>query len=144
MGVNSLPKSVTRQRRGCDLNPGPSAPESSTLTSRLPSHPFLQWKQTDVQTDMADCIDFKANKSDDDDCCCRRSGSPTLLVSIWSRFVTFSTSVTRRPSVWVGPLPQTSPPLPGCGWWRGSRSPGRRRTSCVECRRERFRWRRSV
>ena len=31
MGVNSLLKTVTRQRRGCDLNPGPSAPESSTL-----------------------------------------------------------------------------------------------------------------
>jgi len=38
MGVNSLPKTVTRQRRGCDLNPGPSAPVSSTLTTRLPSH----------------------------------------------------------------------------------------------------------
>ena len=38
MVVNSLPKTVTRQRRGCDLNPGPSAPESSTLTTRLPSH----------------------------------------------------------------------------------------------------------
>jgi len=37
--VNSLPKTVTRQRRDCDLNPGPSAPESSTLTTRLPSHP---------------------------------------------------------------------------------------------------------
>jgi len=35
MGVNSLPKTATRQRRGCDLNPGPSAPESSTLTTRL-------------------------------------------------------------------------------------------------------------
>jgi len=33
MGVNSLPKTVTRQRRDCDLNPGPSAPESSTLTT---------------------------------------------------------------------------------------------------------------
>jgi len=31
--VNSLP-TVTRQRHGCDLNPGPSASESSTLTSR--------------------------------------------------------------------------------------------------------------
>jgi len=31
MGVNSLP----RQRRDCDLNPGPSAPESSTLTTQL-------------------------------------------------------------------------------------------------------------
>ena len=39
MGVNSLPKTVTRQRRGCDLNVSPSAPESSTLTTRLPSHP---------------------------------------------------------------------------------------------------------
>jgi len=38
MGVNSLPKTVTRQRRNCDLNPGPTAPESSTLTTRLPSH----------------------------------------------------------------------------------------------------------
>ena len=36
MGVNSLPMAVTRQHRGCDLNPGPSAPESSTLTTRLP------------------------------------------------------------------------------------------------------------
>ena len=33
--MNSLPKTVTRQRRGCDLNPGPSAPESGTLTTRL-------------------------------------------------------------------------------------------------------------
>jgi len=37
MGVNSLPKTVTRQRRDCDLNPGLSAPESSTLIIRLPS-----------------------------------------------------------------------------------------------------------
>jgi len=36
MGVSRLPKTVTRQRRGCDdLNPGRSAPESSTLTTRL-------------------------------------------------------------------------------------------------------------
>jgi len=40
MGVNSLPKTGIRQRRGCYLNPGPSAPESSTLTTRLPSHPL--------------------------------------------------------------------------------------------------------
>jgi len=37
--MNSLPKTVTRQHRDCDLNPGPSAPECSTLTTRLPSHP---------------------------------------------------------------------------------------------------------
>jgi len=39
MGVNSLPKTVTRQRRDCDLNPGPSAPESSTLTTRYTEPP---------------------------------------------------------------------------------------------------------
>ena len=33
-----LPKTVTRQRRGSDLNPGYSARESSMLTTRLPSH----------------------------------------------------------------------------------------------------------
>ena len=35
MSVNSLPTTVTRQKRDCDLNPGPSAPDSSTLTTRL-------------------------------------------------------------------------------------------------------------
>ena len=39
--MNSVPKTVTRQRRSCDLNPGPSAPESSTLITRLPSHPII-------------------------------------------------------------------------------------------------------
>jgi len=34
-------KTVTRQRRGCDLNPGPSAPKSSTLTTRLTSQPII-------------------------------------------------------------------------------------------------------
>ena len=33
MNVYSLPKTVTRQRRECDLNPGPTAPESSMLTT---------------------------------------------------------------------------------------------------------------
>jgi len=42
MDMNSLLKTVTRQRRGCDLSPGPSAPESSTLTTWVPSHvPFV-------------------------------------------------------------------------------------------------------
>ena len=38
ISVNSLPKTVTRQRRGCNLNPSPSASESSMLTTRLLSH----------------------------------------------------------------------------------------------------------
>ena len=55
--MNSLLKTVTRQRRGCDLNPGPSAPESSTLTTPLPSHPVAictlcqtEWTYTTSQT----------------------------------------------------------------------------------------------
>jgi len=40
MGVNSLPKTVTRQRRDSDLNPGSSVPESNMLTTQLPSNPF--------------------------------------------------------------------------------------------------------
>ena len=31
--MNSLPRTVSRQRRDCDLNPDPSVPESSTLTT---------------------------------------------------------------------------------------------------------------
>ena len=45
MGVNSLPKTVTRQRCDCDLNPGPSAPESSTLSTQLPSHPPFSFER---------------------------------------------------------------------------------------------------
>ena len=46
--MNSLPKTVTRQRRGCYLNPGPTAPESSTLTTRLPSHHVVTEVDSDV------------------------------------------------------------------------------------------------
>jgi len=48
--MNSLPKTVTRQRRSCDVNPGPSAPESSTLTTRLPSHPIYRYKSINDNT----------------------------------------------------------------------------------------------
>ena len=42
MGVSSLPETITRQRRDCDLNPRPSALESSTPTTpRLPSQHCL-------------------------------------------------------------------------------------------------------
>ena len=40
MGVNGLPKTVTRQRRDCDLNPGRTAAEYSTLTTRLFQSPM--------------------------------------------------------------------------------------------------------
>jgi len=47
--VNSLLKTVTRQSRGCDLNPGPTAPESSMLTTRLPSHPSTRILRLNVR-----------------------------------------------------------------------------------------------
>jgi len=50
MGVSSLPKTVTRQRRDCDLNLGPSAPESSTLTTRLTCHPVLEPRPKTMRT----------------------------------------------------------------------------------------------
>jgi len=37
-GCEQFDKTVTRQRRDYDLNPGHSVPESSTLTTRPPSH----------------------------------------------------------------------------------------------------------
>ena len=47
MGVNSLPKTITRP----DLNPGPTAPESSTQASRLRSHPRTWiWSRIRLQT----------------------------------------------------------------------------------------------
>ena len=67
MGVNNLPKTVTRERRGCDLNRYPSAPESSTLTTRLPSHPccfvfsrnlcvFARWRHNNSSSSSSSFI----------------------------------------------------------------------------------------
>jgi len=36
MGVNSLPKTVTRQRRDCDLNPGPLTAVRKSRRERVP------------------------------------------------------------------------------------------------------------
>ena len=44
MGVNSLPKTVSRQHHSCDLSPGRTrrtAPESSMLTTWIPSHKYM-------------------------------------------------------------------------------------------------------
>ena len=63
MGVNSLPETVTRQCRGCNLNPGPSAPESSTLTTRLPSHPGVNSKCTCLHDTSASNALYKSTYS---------------------------------------------------------------------------------
>ena len=45
MGVNSLPKTVTRQRRGCELNLGPTAPAWSP--SWRPRKFWSDWKEVE-------------------------------------------------------------------------------------------------
>ena len=58
MGVNTLPKTATRQRRGCNLNPGPSAPESRTLTTRLLK--LTKYKaEGSEKLEKKDCVMFK-------------------------------------------------------------------------------------
>jgi len=60
--VNSLPKTVTQHCHGCDLNPGPSAPESSTLSTWLPSHPVT------VGVIKSHRIPWEYHRSGKDDC----------------------------------------------------------------------------
>ena len=64
MGVNSLPKTVTRQRRDCDWNPGPSAPESSTLTTRLPSHGNVHKKVGEDWTSFGNMLAGRRTNAD--------------------------------------------------------------------------------
>jgi len=72
--VSSLPKTVTRQRRDCDLNPGPSAPESSTLTTRLPSHPIYRNDSVPTITTTS-----RAHTPQPADVCLVSSETPQLL-----------------------------------------------------------------
>jgi len=55
MGVNSLPKTVTWQHRGCDLNLRLSATESSTLNANHsatepPYTYYTHWKYINIVT----------------------------------------------------------------------------------------------
>ena len=75
MGVNSLPKTVTRQRRDCDLNPGPSAPESSTLTTRLPSHPF---KTLEIKNKQLALVGHRSQTPPRPRCCLKRPKSSAV------------------------------------------------------------------
>jgi len=84
MGVNSLPKTVTRQHRDCNLNPGPSAPESC----KLPSHPFIgkqciqkPQKKRDNQEDLMQTDSGKGQHA------CLPSAPQSLLppVTTWNK-----------------------------------------------------------
>jgi len=50
MGVNSLPKTVTRQRRDCDLNPGPKFSTRAAVHTYSSSRiPFREPELSSVQ-----------------------------------------------------------------------------------------------
>ena len=74
-----------RQRRDSDLKPGPSAPESSTLTTRLPSHPCAPDKTLDGH------IVWRTSRSF---CCSSCSASKLVPDSRFSRLHTHTP--TRR------------------------------------------------
>ena len=57
MGVNSLPKTVTRHRRGCDLNPGPTAPESTRRLSDILTRVMGQY----VRSGVSPAVSFDYN-----------------------------------------------------------------------------------
>ena len=55
VGVNNLPKVVTRQRRGRELNSQLASCKSNTLATRLPSHPM---SETHSQCDARPSVTF--------------------------------------------------------------------------------------
>ena len=97
-----MPKTVTRQRRVFDLNPGTSAPESSTLTTRLPSPIRVANRPTRKQGKLVACMRSRGYGHIEADAvdrnrttastsrsvqasqhrgCCRRICTPTLAVT---------------------------------------------------------------
>jgi len=78
MGVNSLPKTVTWQRRNCDLNPGPFVPESSMLTIRLLSHPICWYHCCFRTTHVTEYRIFVKEISE---------SLPLLTVSLFAKFL---------------------------------------------------------
>ena len=65
--MNGLPKAVSRQRRDCDLNSGPSAPESSMLTTWLLIHPVVQYiglQSTSPLQELACCMGSHSDRAD--------------------------------------------------------------------------------
>ena len=62
--MNSLPNTVTRQHCDGDLNPGPTVPESSTLTTQLSSrNKKLGFKRTIPTSDVSKSKRFDPHRS---------------------------------------------------------------------------------
>jgi len=92
--VNGLLMTVTRHRHSCDLNPGPTvptAPKSSTLTTRLPSHPM--WRVCvcvciQLRVRVVFLLDHMLSTSEDD------TKALTHIVKVWlSVWLTRNTAI---------------------------------------------------
>ena len=75
--MNCLPKTVTRQRRDCDSDPGPTAPESSTLTIRLPELRFA-----------FSALTLLVGRQEGHPACKKLSGGLLVWLSVWSEVQT--------------------------------------------------------
>ena len=94
-GCEQFAKTVSRQRRDCDLNLGPSVPESSTLTTRLPSDPVGRTKLTTcIYRSTADVSSF-----DPDDFSYTLSHYMRLPLTVTGSV--YSTMRMRQPGAWV-------------------------------------------
>jgi len=110
--VNSLPKTVTRQRRDCDLNPGPSAPESSTLTTRLINNKTIS-QQTSLRRRACTCAVVDLFVCNFESGLCGVLFDPTAQFN-WTRVSGFDTSNV----LYTGPISGQA----GSRWyWAGSR-----------------------
>jgi len=78
MGVNSLPKTVTPQRRGCDLNPGLTAPESSTLTTQT-----LNFNSTASRSLSQSCIRYLLKNEINDITLCTKFTRSSQISYSW-------------------------------------------------------------
>ena len=89
--MSSLPKTVARQRHDCDLNPGPSASEFSTLTTRgmkecrvalsLLPPPKLVALATREGCEAELCACWRAGQGRDGDVLSQRATRPSAVVS---------------------------------------------------------------
>jgi len=95
--VRTVCQTVTRQRRDCDLNPGPTAPESSTLTTRLPSHPGMGAAYCKFAMIMSVCVCLSVCLSVCPSVCKR-----AYLPNYRPNFINFAHVMYGRG--WLGPL----------------------------------------
>ena len=78
MGVNSLPKTVTPQRRGCDLNPGLTEPESSTLSTQT-----LNFNSTASRSLSQSCIRYLLKNEINDITLCTKFTRSSQISYSW-------------------------------------------------------------